>query len=458
MKKLIAYQSWFILIAIAALILFTAGCGGGGSEFTYRVGGTAPEAIVKYINAEGETEKATVSLPWEKTFTVGEKFSFKLEVVNKSGTGTVTCEALVDGDSLGKGEGESSVSCYGDFRKKGKEISASFSWVANAIKPATPTPQAPSAEDHIEKGIEYARQGKLDEAVAEFKEAIRLEPDNAKAHYNLGLVYDKQGQFDQAIAEYKEAIRLDPNHVPARNNLGGIYYNQKRFDEAAAEFKEVIRIKPDYALAHRNLGALYATLGKNSEAIAEFETYLKLRPDAPDKAKVEGWIAQLQKTAVELKAEHENALGGYSIRYPEGWFYSDKNANIVLSDSKEALDASLQVALKTSPLVIFSPGSASEIANTISATKADDPVLLLNGLNQLYKTATEAEPLKVDGNPAAIAYIADSFDGTPWEGCHIIILTGGDKAMYGTAMAPPDRWDALQPILEAMLKSVVITK
>ena len=50
--------------------------------------------------------------------------------------------------------------------------------------------------------------------------AIRLKPDNAEAHNNLGVSLNDQGKLDEAIAEYREAIRLKPEHVEAHNNLG----------------------------------------------------------------------------------------------------------------------------------------------------------------------------------------------------------------------------------------------
>jgi tetratricopeptide (TPR) repeat protein len=57
----------------------------------------------------------------------------------------------------------------------------------------------------------YYRRDDLDAAISEFKEAIRIDPDNAGFHFNLGLIYQAQGNPDPAIAEFKEAGRLDPD-------------------------------------------------------------------------------------------------------------------------------------------------------------------------------------------------------------------------------------------------------
>ena len=63
-------------------------------------------------------------------------------------------------------------------------------------------------------------KGQLDEAIAGYREAIRLEPDYAEAHYNLGIALQDKGQLDEAIAAYREAIRLKPDSAEAHYNLG----------------------------------------------------------------------------------------------------------------------------------------------------------------------------------------------------------------------------------------------
>ena len=69
-------------------------------------------------------------------------------------------------------------------------------------------------------GNALAGQGKLDEAIAEYREAIRLKPDYALAHNNLGLILGLQGKLDESIAEHREAIRLEPDLADAYCNLG----------------------------------------------------------------------------------------------------------------------------------------------------------------------------------------------------------------------------------------------
>jgi protein O-mannosyl-transferase len=63
------------------------------------------------------------------------------------------------------------------------------------------------------------RRGRLDEAIAQCREALRLDPNIAETHNNLGQALALQGRRDEAIVEYREALRLDPHHDEARRLL-----------------------------------------------------------------------------------------------------------------------------------------------------------------------------------------------------------------------------------------------
>ncbi|PYR96224.1 MAG: serine/threonine protein kinase, partial [Acidobacteria bacterium] len=65
-----------------------------------------------------------------------------------------------------------------------------------------------------------ALQGKLDEAIAEHREALRINPQYAEAHNYLGNALLEQGNVDEAIAEHREALRINPQYAEAHNYLG----------------------------------------------------------------------------------------------------------------------------------------------------------------------------------------------------------------------------------------------
>src|SRR5262252_7929501 len=65
-----------------------------------------------------------------------------------------------------------------------------------------------SAIAHHERGLAYRSKGDFDRAIADYSEAIRLDPKHAAAHYNRGKLYQDKGDLDRATADYKEAMRL----------------------------------------------------------------------------------------------------------------------------------------------------------------------------------------------------------------------------------------------------------
>jgi tetratricopeptide (TPR) repeat protein len=65
------------------------------------------------------------------------------------------------------------------------------------------------AEAYLGRGTEYYRKGDIDQAMADYTEAIRLSPNYAKAYYNRGGAYADTGDFDKSFAEYNEAARLN---------------------------------------------------------------------------------------------------------------------------------------------------------------------------------------------------------------------------------------------------------
>jgi Flp pilus assembly protein TadD len=92
--------------------------------------------------------------------------------------------------------------------------------------------------------VVLAMHGRLEEAVAQHRAAISLNPDFASLHYNLARALAMQGKLDDAVAEYKEAIRLDPRDATARNELGAVLERQGKLYEAAAQYTKALKVSP----------------------------------------------------------------------------------------------------------------------------------------------------------------------------------------------------------------------
>ena len=116
-------------------------------------------------------------------------------------------------------------------------------------------------------GAELVTQGRLDEAVTEFRLAIQSDPGYAAAHANLAFTYDRLGRADEAIAEYKETVALDPKNAIAFNNLGVLCVKKESYDDAIRAFEQGLKADPSNTLLQQNL----ASAKKNKDILKERE-------------------------------------------------------------------------------------------------------------------------------------------------------------------------------------------
>jgi len=125
-------------------------------------------------------------------------------------------------------------------------------------------------------GLAYDKKGMHDEAIAEFRRTIEINPNLAEAHSNLGVAYGRKGMYDEAIAEYKRAIEINPNLAEAHYNLGNTYNKKGMYDEAIAQLKRAIEINPNLAEAHNNLAVAYYYKEEYSLAIKHCDITIEL--------------------------------------------------------------------------------------------------------------------------------------------------------------------------------------
>jgi tetratricopeptide (TPR) repeat protein len=144
------------------------------------------------------------------------------------------------------------------------------------------------AEVHRSFGDALMKMGNLDEAIAEYSDAVRLLPDNAEARYGLCLALVNKPEPGAAVAECRNAVRLNPGSAQAHNSLGKALESNGGFEAAIVEYGEAVGLDPADPDAHNNLANAHFKLGNSffencnlDGAIAEYRAALNLSPNLP---------------------------------------------------------------------------------------------------------------------------------------------------------------------------------
>ena len=143
---------------------------------------------------------------------------------------------------------------------------------------AKPDSSAEDATRLIEQGHTLEGQGRLDEAMQCYLDAIRIAPNPARAHLNRGNVLLLQGDLNGALEAFRTALDHQPDYAGAHYNIGNALLGNRQFDAAVTSFGSALKINPDYAEAHCSLGVALKELGDLDQAVTSFQKALQIDP------------------------------------------------------------------------------------------------------------------------------------------------------------------------------------
>ena len=178
--------------------------------------------------------------------------------------------------------------------KKGKQetIEEEFFQTANHLKLQGKLEQAisnyrqaieacPKKADYYQQlGETLAQAGKPSQAETSYRKVTELKDDWFKPYYSLGLVLEKQGKIEQALASYQRSIKLNPNFGWSHFNLGNLYHQQGHLAEAANCYEKAIEVHPPEKSYwfHLHLGDILMEQGKFDSAIDSYTQANKIDP------------------------------------------------------------------------------------------------------------------------------------------------------------------------------------
>ncbi len=155
-----------------------------------------------------------------------------------------------------------------------------------------------AAMQHLIKGVDYAAQGKFEEAKEEFGKVSKADPlyesvqedlkviedvidkkikSKTAIHLYKGVTYVHKRQYDQAISDYTKAIEINPRFAMAYRTRGTAYLRKRQYDQAISDYTKAIEINPRYVDAYNNRGFIYMVrLEDKKKACADWKRACEL--------------------------------------------------------------------------------------------------------------------------------------------------------------------------------------
>jgi FkbM family methyltransferase len=153
---------------------------------------------------------------------------------------------------------------------------------ALAPSPVARAPALPAPGAALDAARRAHQAGDLATAVERYQDVLQADAGNAQVWYLLGAARQKMGRLEEAAAALREAVRLEPHRAEAHNHLGVVLAQQHQFGPAEASFRRALELRPSDAEAHQNLALALTELDRPDEALAAFDAVLRLVPGHAD--------------------------------------------------------------------------------------------------------------------------------------------------------------------------------
>lgn len=181
---------------------------------------------------------------------------------------------------------------YTDLAGRYLELVAAGLSSRGGVGDSTPASAAAKsiAKSQLNLGVQLAKQGNPDEAIAAFQKALRIDPGLAEAHFNLGFAMKARGRLPEAVTHYQRALALEPDNAKTHNNLGKTLEEMGRVELAINHYRQAIAAEPNLPKPHYNLAQALTRLRQLDEAVEQYRVSLRLDPDNPPTLNSLAWV------------------------------------------------------------------------------------------------------------------------------------------------------------------------
>jgi len=172
------------------------------------------------------------------------------------------------------------------------------------------------------RGVARKRSGDRTGGLADFNQAIALNPKDPKPWLNRADLQFDAGEFEAAMPDYNKALEVDPKNAKAYANRGASYGAQNKFDLALSDLNRAIELDPTLADAFGNRALLYANTKRFNEELADIDRYLRLKPDDAEMTNMRALVLIDLNRLPEAESEFDRAI---QISPSTGAFYLNRS-------------------------------------------------------------------------------------------------------------------------------------
>lgn len=165
-----------------------------------------------------------------------------------------------------------------------------------------------TADDWLLQAVGKYKQGKFQDALQDFDQAIALNPKFAEAYNGRGFMYHWLQQPSKALQNYNQAIALNPKLAEAYNGRGFTYHWLKQYPKALQDYNQTIALKPKFVEAYINRGRAYFQLKQYPQTLQDYDQAIAINPKLPGTYTSRGFVYHRLKQFPKALQDYDQAI------------------------------------------------------------------------------------------------------------------------------------------------------